>query len=66
MKIANDLVIFEVVIKQNLRAFQDISGAINRWGKTRAVIYSTDRETRLVRGIYCINEGNTETTREQG
>ena len=27
MKIANDLVIYEVVIKQNLRAFLDISGA---------------------------------------
>ena len=26
MKIANDLVIYEVVIKQNLRAFLDISG----------------------------------------
>ena len=28
MKIANDLVIYEVVIKQNLRAFLDISGQL--------------------------------------
>ena len=28
MKIANDLVIYKVVIKQNLRAFLDISGVI--------------------------------------
>ena len=29
MKIANDLVIYEVVVKQNLRAFLDIGGFIS-------------------------------------
>ena len=63
MKIANDLVIYEVVIKQNLRAFLDISGVLVHRTVAPAVnllvpIYTPGVRSRSILMGFCLGEEN--------